>query len=262
MKSRVALVADIARQGGLLARKMQGKLSRTIKKDGSIVTDADLAVQELLFKGLCRHFPHIGLIGEEGDEKKTFAPGQALFLVDPIDGTNSYQRGLPHYGVSIGLVEEGVCVLGVFYNPALDMMFTVDAGEAFCVNGAPVQRERCNRLNGFRVMLVPSHFHRRYPVNFAGKIRNYGSTAEHLCFLATGQADAVIFHNAHLWDVAAGLAMLEAVGLRCRSLSGKRLLVENFVNGKPIRQTFLCAQKDDWEDIRSAMGKRTRPDNS
>jgi myo-inositol-1(or 4)-monophosphatase len=251
MSQRLEKVIEIARAGGKLALSMRNDLSRSRKSDGSVVTNADIAVQRLINERLRDAFADCGIVGEEENlDLDHHLP--RVFVVDPIDGTHSYQRGFPHYGVSIGLVENGRCVLGVFYNPALDNMYSVDTGESFRLNGAEIS-PRPSDDNDTPVIMIPSNFHRHYKCDYAAKLRGFGTGAEHLCYLATGQADAAILFGSYLWDIAAGVAMIEAVGCEYAQLNGDPFSPCDYIDGSRITQSILYASPDNWREISQSI---------
>ncbi|MCZ7582139.1 MAG: inositol monophosphatase [Deltaproteobacteria bacterium] len=190
---------------------MRPSLDVSYKPDGSVVTNADMAVQELVVRRLRDAFPDAAIVAEENGLVEN---ADAVFAVDPIDGTDSYQRGFPHFGISIGLVENGRCVLGVFFGPVLGELYAVDAGETPTLNGEPIRSR--DRSGGTAPLLTPSHFHKMFVTDFPGKVRSYGSMAYHLAYVASGQARGAMAFDSHIWDLAAGVALLEAAGARLR----------------------------------------------
>ncbi len=254
MSKRLEKVVEIAREGGKLALAMQKDLSRSEKDDGSVVTDADIAVQRLVTKALRDAFPDYGIVGEE--EGLVQSGGHlCVFVVDPIDGTHSYQRGFPHYGVSIGLVEKDQCTLGVFYNPALDNMYAVDEGEPARLNGQII-KPRTSGVADAPIFMVPSNFHRWYTSNYKGKIRNFGTAAEHLCFLATGQADGLMLYYTYLWDIAAGMALIGSLGCRTAFIDGGEFHPGEYIDGLVIEKPLIFARPGNWNAIAESVSKK------
>ena len=254
MTTRLEMVCAIAREGGRLALDMRGRLTRSRKADGSVVTNADVAVQDLLVSKLRDAFPGVGIIAEENDlVSKEGMP--AVFAIDPIDGTDSYQLGFPHFGVSIGLIENDRCVLGVFFNPLLDELFAVDAGEPATLNGGIIRAEDSLSAPG-APFLTPSDFHRRFQTDFSGKVRGLGSMAQHLCYVASGQARAALAYRSHIWDLAGGLAILSAAGARVSSFEGEPFHPANHLDGKKIEITLLAAPPKIWKDVHDSISPR------
>ncbi|MCC6160076.1 MAG: inositol monophosphatase [Deltaproteobacteria bacterium] len=257
MTDRLQTVIAVARDAGRLALDLRHDLRVETKPDGSIVTNADVAVQQHIALALGAAFPDFAIVGEEGGLGGGDLSGPT-FAVDPIDGTDSYHRGFVHFGVSIGLVENGRCTLGVFFNPALDLLYAADAGVAY-LNGEPLPRLVDRGLGEGRLLLAPSNFHRYYTTTFTGKIRGYGSVAQHLCYVASGQAAAALAFRSHIWDLAASLAILDAVDGRYLDLNGRPFDPAPTLNGEKIIDAYLAAPADCWGEMAAHIAPRPRP---
>ena len=250
MSGRLQIISEIAREGGWMALAMRGALKVSVKPDGSFVTNADIAVQEYIVGKLNSAFPGTALVAEENNENQ---PGtsDSFFAVDPIDGTDCYKRGFPHFGVSIGLIENGRCTLGVFYNPALEELYAVDSGEPPTLNGEALTLK--NISTGGGPLLVPSDFHRYFTTGFQGKIRCYGSTVHHLCYVASGCACAALGYASYIWDYAAGVALVEAAGGKVAMFSGDPFEPCAWRDGRVIQDAVLVAPPDDWDQMKNSF---------
>ncbi|MBZ0273485.1 inositol monophosphatase [bacterium] len=252
--TRLDIVMRAAREAGDLALTMRGvDLAFEMKDDDSPVTAADLAAQEIIVERLTRAFPDAGLIGEE-DASIAPKSGAGVFAVDPIDGTDSFRSGYPHWGVSIGLVEEGRCTLGVFYAPVLGEMYAVDTGAPATLNGRPLAPlAPDNRWGPF---IAPSDFHRHFATDYPGKLRGYGTMAYHLCYVAAGLADGTMGFDSHIWDYAGGLAILESVGGRFASLDGRPFKPADWIDGRKVTIPHLAAPAAKWDRVRDRIRAR------
>ncbi len=215
----------IARDAGDLATQHFGKVRAERKADGTLVTEADRAVQRLILDELRALVPRtedLFLLAEESTEPPN--PGlsdptraRLVAAVDPIDGTTSFASGLPLWGVSIGLLAEGRPVAGVVNMPLLGgaagWMYAVDAEGAARLNEAPVTVRPFRPFDTDTQLVVPSGFLRwaKLP-GFRGKLRSLGSTAHHLSLVAGGAVDAAVLGLPHLWDIAAAAALVERAG--------------------------------------------------
>jgi myo-inositol-1(or 4)-monophosphatase len=246
MTKRLESVCAVAREAGAIAVRLRGSLTSKQKDDGSYVTNADVAVQEFLLEKLGPMFPGTGIVAEENDQ---VASGHydSLLAIDPIDGTDSYFRGFPHFGISIGLIVGKRCVLGVFYNPVLDEMYAVDEGVAPTLNGEPFSVAVPEQK--FGPLLVPSNFHRRFTTDYRGKVRCYGSMAHHLCYVACGRASATLAYETHIWDLAAGVALVEAAGGRVSMLDGTPFDPTQSLDGHKILEPSLIAPPRLWDGL-------------
>ena len=215
---RERLAADLAVRGGRLALEYFHRAQVSWKPDGSMVTDADLAIQELLGTEIARSFPDDAVVGEEGQPEQGRTEALYSWVLDPVDGTNNFGRGLPGFAVSIGVLRNRQPFAGAVYDPITRWLFTACAGRGAWLNDWPLQTRPAplsrSSLFAIRSPLedgVPAFIEdwlRRY------RLRRFGSTALHLCYVALGALDLVHDHRASLWDIAgAAPVLLEAGGV-------------------------------------------------
>jgi myo-inositol-1(or 4)-monophosphatase len=215
---RERLAADLAVRGGRMALEYFHRAQVSLKPDGSMVTDADLAIQEHLATAIARDFPDDAVVGEEGQAPDGRSEALYSWVIDPVDGTNNFGRGLPGFSVSIGVLRNRQPFAGAVYDPITRWLFTACAGRGAWLNErslrtrpAPLSR---GSLFAIRTPLeegVPPFVEdwlRRY------RLRRFDSTALHLCYVALGALDLVYDHRASLWDIAgAAPILLEAGGV-------------------------------------------------
>ncbi len=202
-----------------MARDMfESELEVSHKADGSEVTDADRAAQEAVIDVLRQARPHDFFIAEEsapGELSSAGGSDAVWWAIDPIDGTRNYVRGIPYFSCSVAALVGGTPVAGAIYDPLRDVMYAGAVGDDMCVNG----RSRNVRDGQTRTLLgaIPNTHHGQIAklvhtwVDHL-VVRNTGSTALHLAMVAAGQLDAALAGNAHLWDIAAGYALIAAGG--------------------------------------------------
>lgn len=195
---------------------------RQYKTDGSIVTDADHIVQKKLleaFQSLC---PETVLLGEEMSSKQQqdlFDSGQALWCLDPVDGTSNFAAGVPYFSVSLALIDQGEIVFGVVYDPIQDECFSAQKGQGAWLNGQKLALQD----SGFDLkQAIAIIDFKRLPTEMAtrliretpyGSQRSLGSIALELCWIAAGRGHIYLHAKQHLWDYAAAqLILLEAGG--------------------------------------------------
>ena len=216
----------LARLGGQLALEHFSRPRVRFKDDESMVTDVDLLVQEQLTTEIAVAFPRDGVVGEEGLPGTGTIPAH-LWVLDPIDGTNNYGRGMPGFAVSVGVLVDGAPTIGAVYDPVANQLFTARAGHgAWCnttrlaVRGAePGPRSLFSIRTPF-TSGVPSAVVRwmtRY------RMRRGGSTALHLCYVATGALAFVHDHGASLWDIAGAAPVVLEAGARLTTTHGRPL---------------------------------------
>lgn len=197
-------------------------LTTASKRDGTLVTQADLIAERVLIAALREHFPADGVVTEESGGERGAG---AFWVVDPIDGTSSFVEGLGHWGPTLARFVpragsfEVDC--GALWLPRLHEHYHVETGgptRGAWYNGVPLPA--LGTVRARPTGLVPSRFHTHYRLRYGGKTRCVGGTAAHLALVARGSAEFVIVAKGwSSWDTAAGLALIAVVGGVARTLS-------------------------------------------
>jgi myo-inositol-1(or 4)-monophosphatase len=212
------MASELALLGGRLALETFHHAQVSVKRDGTLVTDADLTIQEALGREIARVFPGDGLVGEEGSSGGRRPAGRYAWILDPIDGTNNFARGMPGFAVSVGVLRDGMPFAGAVYDPVSRWLFAGCAGRGAWLNDRPLH-VRAEPLAGSSLFAIRTPWERGVPEYAKGwmrryRVRRFGSTALHLCYVALGGLDFVHDDRASLWDIAgAAPVLLEAGGL-------------------------------------------------
>jgi myo-inositol-1(or 4)-monophosphatase len=178
------------------------------------VTEADRALDAVLRKELLRDGE--GWLSEESVDDPIRLQRSRVWVVDPLDGTREFVKGIPEFCVSIGFVENGRPVAGGIYNPATDETFlgSVDSGVTY--NGKPAQPSQRNTLDGALVLASRSEVKRgewKVFEHAAFKIRPMGSVAYKLALVSAGRADVTFtLTPKNEWDVVAGAELVQSAG--------------------------------------------------
>ena len=227
-QARTQLAAALDEVDGWLLRP-DGDVAVESKRDGTVVTALDHDVEERLADRLTVAFPGHGILSEE---RRTTSPDTDwAWVIDPIDGTSNFTCRLPYWCVSVALAHEGTPVLGVVDAPVLARRYTAVRGEgAWLVDrtvscGRDEQRRRPQRLQvrapvdwrdrAFRhlpVMLTTATARHARSAGLALNPRVMGSTALDLAVVAEGVAVAAIAMTPKVWDIAAGVLLVEEAG--------------------------------------------------
>jgi myo-inositol-1(or 4)-monophosphatase len=225
---RVAI--DAARETGELLLDRRGRIrSVEAKDDRSLVTDVDREAEALIRARISAAFPAHAILGEEGGGSCTGA--DTLWVIDPLDGTHNYVRGIPLFGVSIGVIHRGAFVAGVIEIPAEGRRYTAERGGGAFVNGERIAvSDRADPASWS--IGVDSELR----TNFAGKsrvfealgrtvfnLRMLGSSARSLALVAEGALDGLVEFFDRPWDFAAGVAIVEEAGGRVTTFDGRTL---------------------------------------
>ena len=208
---------DAARQAGEVALSLfQSGVGVEWKSDGSPVTVADRAAEELLRQLIERRFPDHAVFGEELGE--TSRDSTHRWIIDPIDGTQSFIRGVPLFGVLVGLEISGEMAVGVARFPALDETVSAATGRGCSWNSRPARVSRVSRLADAAVTCTSAaHLGRVRPKAWARLQeatrlqRGWGDCYGH-CLVATGRADIMLDPVLSPWDCAALLPILREAG--------------------------------------------------
>lgn len=186
------------------------------------VTDADVEADRVLREVLIGGRPEYGWLSEETADSPERLGRERLWVVDPIDGTNSFVQGIAEFAVSIGLVEGDRAVLGVVCNPAAGEVYHAVEGGGAWLNGAPV---RVSKREGMpRVFCSRSELRRGELGGFAESctLDPLGSTAYKMVKVADGTGDAFVsFGPKHEWDVCGAEVIVREAGGRVTGLGGE-----------------------------------------
>jgi myo-inositol-1(or 4)-monophosphatase len=211
-----------------------GRAKSNWKHDGTRVTPVDIAISEAIVRELTEQFPADQFFSEElaVTDKPTPVTARFVWVLDPIDGTNNYAKGIANCAISLALLENGQPVYGFVY----------DMGRRVLIHGGPglglFDGERPAKVKEMQLdkeSLVG--FHSPYDRKFAHhaqrivevfKIRGLGSSTLHLAYVAIGVLDGTIDHNVKIWDIAAAVALCLAGGGEVQFLNGEQFPMRQF----------------------------------
>ena len=228
IQSLIALIKQGAQQE-LLPRFEH--VAKSYKADGSIITEADTAMQQYLQDQLQTDYPKIAFLAEEmpvdQQEQALSDSKHGIWILDPIDGTSNFSHGLPYYCVSLALIYQGEVQLGIVYDPERDECFYAQKGQGAFLNNkaldAPQHHSALNKA------LVGVDF-KRLPQAMAAQLasrppyasqRSLGSIALDWCWVSTGRIQAYLHGKHNLWDYAACWLILEEAGGASQTLDGE-----------------------------------------
>lgn len=206
------------------------RVVRMRKRDGSILTEADLAVQSRVAGPLLQLYPDAVFLSEEmeaGEQEAQLASGRPVWCLDPLDGTSNFAAGIPYYCVSLALLEGGEVTLGLVYDPVRDECFTACRGAGAQLNESQLQVKPAGLALGQSIALID--FKRLEPslamrlvtgIPYASQ-RSFGSVALDWCWLASGRCHIYLHGRSSLWDYAAGNFIFDSAGGHSVSLDGR-----------------------------------------
>jgi len=208
-------------------------VTHTAKADKSIVTEADIATQKSIIEQLQQHWPEIQLLGEEmstEEQVQIFNNNQAMWCLDPLDGTSNFAAGIPYFAISLALLFEAKVILAVVYDPTRDELFFAEDNNGkitVSLNDKALSLAKSQRNLETAVALVDL---KRLSKDMASRIateqpfasqRNFGASALDWCWLATSRSHIYLHGNQNIWDYAAGELILRGAGGLSQTLNGE-----------------------------------------
>jgi myo-inositol-1(or 4)-monophosphatase len=230
-KPVVNVMVKAARAAGNVILRHMGKLDSlnvVEKARQDYASEVDASAEAEIIRELRRAFPDYGILGEESG---AMGQGRSTFVIDPLDGTSNYLRGLPHFCVSIAVVENGEPIHGVVFDPLRNELFTASKGAGALLNDRKIRVAERKDLNGALLVtgFPPRERKRLAPqLDAVGKlletaedIRRTGSAALDLAYVACGRADGYFEAGVKSWDFAAGMLLVREAGGRVCDFQGR-----------------------------------------
>ena len=240
MTKELEVTIKAAKEAGKILKENFHKVNPvTVKTGGSWVTEIDKLSESKIISVIRENFPGHSINAEEsGFSKET---SEYLWLVDPLDGTTNYARGVPIFAVSIALAHKGKVRLGVVYDPMQDELYTAEAEKSAQLNGLPAVVSETKNLSDFMVGYARPLVKKEQLAKIFQKVEKVtrtpkilGSMALHLGYVAAGRSDVAILLSPNPWDLAAGALIVEEAGGKVTdfeekpwSLESKNLVASN-----------------------------------
>jgi myo-inositol-1(or 4)-monophosphatase len=189
------------------------------KKDGGLVTDADLASEEFLIRELGKLEPSVSFFSEE--EGELVGSSDYCWVIDPLDGTTNFAYGLPHFCISVALTYKKRPILGFVYEPVLDKMFFAQQGKGSFLDGSPLRVSQTKNMNEALLLFCIPRKDKGSSKLFeqvlrlsqkAFSIRLLGAAALDQSYVGAGHIDGMFFEKLSWWDVAAGSLIIQEAG--------------------------------------------------
>ncbi len=210
------ILSRAVREAGALASSYFKESPKAFTKaDGSQVSEADLAVDAALKLDLTTRRKDYGWLSEESPDDRSRLKHERVWMVDPIDGTGAFLREIPEWTISVALVENGIPVIGVVYNPEQEQFFHAIRGAGAFLNGSPIRTTDKVTLEGTRVIASGGLFRKKIWENPWPDVtaKWVNSVAYRLALVADGTGDATISLTPKAeWDLAAAAVIVEEAG--------------------------------------------------
>ena len=182
------------------------KLQVSKKGPSDFVTNSDLKTEKIIIEELSKGRPDYSIISEENGEKKN-KDKKNTWIIDPIDGTVNFLHGIPHFATSIALKHENEIISGMIFDPIKDEMFYAEKNNGAYLNNKRIRVSKKNNINEC-LFATSGTIEKKNDFSF----RKSGSAALDMAYIACGRYDGYFQKNLHLWDIAAGLILVEEAG--------------------------------------------------
>ncbi len=237
------------REAGHMVADNAGAIAQVdTKDDRSLVTDLDYRADRMLRRTIRAHCPGHAILTEESGWEGADAEYQ--WIIDPIDGTHNFIRGIPLYGVQLAILYRGAFVASVIYLPAVDKMFAAEQGSGAFVNDLPIHVSSRNALSACSLSYdsgLKRSTERKLSVLAAlarqvFNIRMFGASSALLTALAEGTVDVAVEFDDKPWDFAPGVCLIAEAGGMMTGHDGQAISLETHgyvaSNGAVHRETL------------------------
>lgn len=256
-KEALAVAFKAADRASEVLKTHYGRLAQVEEKfQAGLVSEADRESETVIKEILFRHFPNHQILGEETGLSGAEASENALWMIDPLDGTTNYIHRVPFFCISLGLEVNGELVMGVVDAPLLGSRYHAVLGEGAYLNGRPIS---VSKRTLFREGLFATGFSSSdhtldqqmemvsHVIRHARGIRRLGAAALDLCFVAEGIFDGFWERNLQPWDTAAGALIAREAGGIATDFSGRHF--------EPRLRSILCAPPPQHGALLELMGR-------
>ncbi|MGB5560106.1 MAG: 3'(2'),5'-bisphosphate nucleotidase CysQ [Paracoccaceae bacterium] len=258
-ESDQALLIDAARAASEIAMPYWRQTHKSWEKAAGAgpVTEADLAVDEMLKDRLLAARPGYGWLSEETDDDAARLTRDHVFIVDPIDGTRAFMAGERTWAHSLAVAHQGQIVAAAIYLPAHDKLYTAATDDGARLNGQPVRTSSRADLQDATILAAKPNFDpRHWPIGLPPVRRQFrASLAYRLALVAEGRFDAMLtFRDTWEWDVAAGSLIVKEAGGVVTERYGAS---PKFNNPMPVLPGLLAAGPLVHRELRHYIGDKT-----
>lgn len=235
LDARERFCRELLVSAGLIAMDGYAKLGGsafTMKGPQDFLTETDGLVEDHIRRSIAADFPSDGFLGEESGGKAA----SHMWVVDPIDGTANFMRGIPHFCTSIAFIDDGRVEIGGIANPASGEVYFARRGRGATRNGQPIKVastaafDRCIIEFGWSSRVPNQTYLDRLSAlwGLGLNVRRAGSGALGLAYVADGRSDAYAELHINSWDCLAGLLLVAEAGGVCNDfLAGDGLMAGN-----------------------------------
>ena len=216
-----------AKEAGPIFKKHFGNAGKVKMKNNdprNLVTQIDLAIEKQIRKTILKNFPTAKIIGEEFGSS-ILEQDDVVWIIDPIDGTTNYIRGIPLTCITIGVWDKHGPLVGAVYNPLINQIYTALRGKGAFLNGKKIKVSAINSVSeasGGIGWMSPESGKKTFNqiIGDVRKIRVLATSSWQTCMVASGALDYYVTRDVNIWDVGGPLAILKEAGGKFSDFSG------------------------------------------
>lgn len=261
-RPHVTIAARAARSAGNVILRYMNRidgLNVVEKQQMDFVSEVDKLAEAEIIKELRRAYPDHAILAEESG---ALGKGPLTWVIDPLDGTHNYLRSIPHFCVSIALLEKGVPIHAVVFDPLRDELYTASKGDGAFLNDRRMRVSKRENLGG---AMIATGFPFRQRAHLAAQldmtrailgqaedIRRSGSAALDLAYVAAGRYDGYFEIGLKPWDMAAGVLLVHEAGGRYCDFAGR--------DGIPASGNIVAGNLNVAKALTDAIGQQATPE--
>jgi myo-inositol-1(or 4)-monophosphatase len=260
-RPHVTIASRAARSAGNVILRYMNRidgLNIVEKQQLDFVSEVDKLAEAEIIKELRRAYPDHAILAEESGAT---GKGPLTWVIDPLDGTHNYLRGIPHFSVSIALLEKGVPIHAVVFDPLRDELYTASKGDGAYINDRRMRVSKRENLGGAMIATGFPFRQRehlgaqldmtRAILGQAEDIRRSGSAALDLAYVAAGRYDGYFEIGLKPWDMAAGVLLVHEAGGRYCDFAGR--------DGIPASGNIVAGNLNVAKAMVDAIGQQATP---
>lgn len=260
-RPHVTIAARAARSAGNVILRYMNRidgLNIVEKQQMDFVSEVDKLAEAEIIKELRRAYPDHAILAEESGAT---GKGPLTWVIDPLDGTHNYLRGIPHFCVSIALLDKGVPIHAVVFDPLRDELYTASKGDGAYINDRRMRVSKRENLGGAMIAtgfpfrqrehLTAQLDMTRAILGQAEDIRRSGSAALDLAYVAAGRYDGYFEIGLKPWDMAAGVLLVHEAGGRYCDFAGR--------DGIPASGNIVAGNLNVAKAMVDAIGQQATP---
>ena len=257
----ITIAVRAARAAGNVILRYMNRIDGLVvveKQRMDFASEVDKLAEAEIVKELRRAYPDHAILAEESG---AIGKGPLTWVIDPLDGTHNYLRGIPHFCVSIALLEKGVPIHAVVFDPLRDELYTASKGDGAYLNDRRMRVGKRDNLGGAMIAtgfpfrqrehLTAQLDMTRAILGQAEDIRRSGSAALDLAYVAAGRYDGYFEIGLKPWDMAAGVLLVHEAGGRYSDFAGR--------DGIPASGNIIAGNLNVAKAMVDAIGQQATP---